>query len=135
MADDLLRKSAGLKLNVKTKIRYNGQEYSDPRDLPPNIRAAYEQAMRSDPGSPSSPVVKKKFVINGQEFDGEETMPADVRRLCDDVMSVIENNGEVTLPESPRTEPLITKSQLRGLFVLIGTLVGAGVVVFLRRLL
>ena len=35
-----------MKLNVKTKIRYNGQEYSDPNQLPPEVRAAYQKAMR-----------------------------------------------------------------------------------------
>jgi hypothetical protein len=41
--------------------------------------------------------VKKKFVFNGEQFASEEDKPADVRKLCDDVMGVVENNGEVTI--------------------------------------
>ena len=91
-------------ITVKSKIRYNGQEYSSPAELPPDVRAAYEQALHDG-------AVKKKFVFNGQKFANEESMPADVRKLCDDVMSVIENNGEVTLP-SDKAEPLLTKKEI-----------------------
>ena len=39
-------------------------------------------------------------------------MPADVRKLCDDVMGVIENNGEVTIPNGGKSEPLLTKREI-----------------------
>jgi hypothetical protein len=98
-------------ISLKNKIRYNGQEYSSLNQLPADVRAAYERAMAGG-------AVKKKIVFDGQEFPNEEAMPVDVRKLCDDVMSVIENNGEVTLPNGGKSEPLLTKRELAvvGLF-------------------
>jgi hypothetical protein len=94
-----------VKTNVKTKIRYNGKEYSSPEELPAEVRAAYYKAMADD-------AVRRKVVINGQEFATQNEMPADVRKLYDDVLSVIENNGEVTLPSEEKPERLLTKREL-----------------------
>jgi hypothetical protein len=102
-------------ITLKSKIRYNGQEYSSPAELPPEVRIAYEKALHS--GS-----VKKKFVFNGEPFANEEAMPADVRRLCDDVMGVIENNGEVTIPNG-KTEPLLTKREIAVVALFAGGIV------------
>ena len=101
-------------VTIKSKIRYNGREYASPADLPPEARAAYEKALHD------GAVVKKRFSINGQSFTSEEEMPADVRRLCDDVMSVIENNGEVTIPNGNQSEPLLSKREVAvvGVFAL-----------------
>jgi hypothetical protein len=44
------------------------------------------------------------------------------RRLDYDVLSAIENNGEVTLPGVPRREPLISKRQFRFVAVVVGLL-------------
>jgi len=91
-------------VTIKSKIRYNGQEYASPAELPPEIRAAYERALREVP-------TRINFVLNGEHFAQAE-MPANVRRLCDDVMGVIENNGEVTLPDREKSEPLLSKREL-----------------------
>jgi len=100
-------------ITLKTKIRYNGQEYASPAELPPEVRLAYEKALHDG-------AVKKRFTrfsVNGQHFDSEDAMPADVRKLCEDVLGVIENNGEVTIPKT-QSEPLLTKKELAivGLF-------------------
>jgi hypothetical protein len=91
-------------VRLKSKIRYDGKEYSSPAELPPDVRLAYEKALHEG-------AVKKRFTLNGRQFASEETMPADVRKLCDDVMSVIENNGEVTIPNG-KGEPLLTKKEV-----------------------
>ena len=93
-----------MSITLKSKIRYNGKEYSSPAELPPEIRSAYEQALREVPA-------KVKFVLNGEQLGNEVEMPADVRRLCDDIMGVIENNGEVTIPNG-KGEPLLTKREI-----------------------
>ena len=95
---------SAVSITLKTKIRYNGQEYSSPAELPPEVRAAYEKALHD-------PAAKKFTFINGQKFASEAEMPADVRKLCDDVMGVIENNGEVTIPNG-KSEPLLTKREM-----------------------
>jgi hypothetical protein len=104
-----------VRITLKGKIRYNGQEYSSPAELPPDVRMAYEQALHDG-------AVKKKFVFNGEQFANEEAMPADVRKLCDDIMGVIENNGEVTLPNG-KSEPLLTKRELAVVALLAGGIV------------
>jgi hypothetical protein len=102
-------------ITLKSKIRYNGQEYSSPAELPPEVRIAYEKALHDG-------AVKKKFVFNGEAFANEDAMPADVRKLCDDVMGVIENNGEVTIPNG-KSEPLLTKREITVVAIFAGGIV------------
>ena len=107
MAGELLSVPAAVSITLKRKIRYNGQEYSSPAELPPEVRSAYEKAVRGRTAGYDG-AIKKKFVFNGEQFANEDEMPADVRKLYDDVMGVIENNGEVTIPNG-KSEPLLTK--------------------------
>ena len=83
---------------------------------------AYEKALHSG-------AVKKKFVFNGEQFADEDAMPADVRELCDDVMGVIENNGEVTIPNG-KSEPLLTRREI----VVVAVFAGGIVALVLARL-
>jgi len=109
-------------ITLKSKIRYNGQEYSSPAELPPEVRAAYEKAVRGRTAGYDG-AVKKRFVFNGEQFANEDAMPADIRKLCDDVMGVIENNGEVTIPNGERSEPLLTKREIAVVAVFAGGIV------------
>ena len=111
-----------MSITRKGKIRYNGQEYSSPADLPPAVRVAYEKALREVP-------LKTKFVFNGEQFADDDAMPPDVRKLYDDVMSVIENNGEVTIPNG-KTEPLLTKREI----TIVALFAGGVIALVLARL-
>ena len=51
------------------------------------------------------------------------------RQLCDDVMSVIENNGEVTLPSGRPLEPLFTKRQRQLAQLIVWALIFSGLLV------
>ena len=51
------------------------------------------------------------------------------RHLCDDVMSVIENNGEVTLPSGRPLEPLFTKRQRQLAQLIVWVLIFSGLLV------
>lgn len=93
-----------MSITLKRKIRYNGKEYSSPAELPPEVRSAYEQALREVP-------TKVKFVLNGEQLGNEADLPTGVRKLCDDIMGVIENNGEVTIPNG-KAGPLLTKREI-----------------------
>jgi hypothetical protein len=103
-------------ITLKRKIRYNGREYSSPAELPPEVRMAYEKALHGG-------AVKKKFLFNGKTFANEDAMPSDIRKLYDDVMSVIENNGEVTIPNGKKSEPLLSKQA-----IVVVALFGGGIV-------
>ena len=105
-----------MSITLKRKIRYNGQEYSSPSELPPEVRLAYEKALHE------GHVKATRFIVNGQQFSGEEAMSADIRRLCDDVMGVIENNGEVTLPNREEPNRLLKKREVG-----IALAIGAGI--------
>jgi hypothetical protein len=92
-------------ITLKKTIRYDGKEYSSLAELPPEIRSAYEQALHAVP-------TKINFVLNGQQLANEAEVPAGVRKLCDDVMGVIENNGEVTIPNGAKSQPLLSKKEV-----------------------
>jgi len=119
MAGEMLSIAPVVSITLKSKIRYNGREYSSVGELPAEIRAAYEKARRG--GSATT-----KFVVNGQVFTGENAMPADVRKLCDDVLNVIETNGEVTIPNRQKPDQLLTRREL-GIAVAVGAVI-AGLV-------
>jgi hypothetical protein len=114
-------------VNIKTKIRYKDQEYSDPNQLPPEARAAYEKAMAG-----KAPI-KKKVVINGEEFSDEPGMPDDARRLYADIMSVVQNNGHVTLPGVSFSEGLLTKRQVCAIVSVLGALGMVALLIIARR--
>lgn len=109
VAGELLSTYCEVKISLKRKIRYNGQEYSDPNQLPPEGRAAYEKAM-------SDGAFTKKIVINA-EVVTEQNEAA--RKLCDDVMNIIGNSGTTASSGSPRAEPLMTKRQLHIVLLLV----------------
>ncbi|HEY2123837.1 MAG TPA: hypothetical protein VGG94_00115 [Chthoniobacterales bacterium] len=95
-----------MKIGPKTKIRFNGQEYSSPSQLPPEVRAAYRQAAMSS--STSLNKCLDKIILHGDEI------PRDRRsgtRPYEDILSVVENNGSVTLPGSSESWP--TRRQIR----------------------
>lgn len=71
-------------MNVKTRIKYKGQEYSSVEELPPEVRAAYEKAM-ADGGVTGAGT---RIVFNGKECGSLEQMPSAERRLYEDAMKL-----------------------------------------------
>lgn len=126
LAVDMLSR-VPVNIRIKSKIRYNGQEYSSPRDLPADARAAYDKAMRAP-----ALVAAHKIVINGQEFANETDMPAGEKKIYDDVLALIQDNGEVTLPTAPQAESFLTAGQTKLVALLAGLLVLAAFVILSR---
>lgn len=85
-----------MNIKIKTKIRYNGQEYTSPDELPAEARSAYAQAMSGTPTAASNSVVSKKIMLNGQEFSNENEMPAAERKLYDDAIQLMRDGGAAT---------------------------------------
>jgi hypothetical protein len=58
-----------MKVEIKSKFKVNGKEYSSPEEKPENIRNAYEKALanaaRRDSASPGAPTTR--IVFYGQE--------------------------------------------------------------------
>jgi hypothetical protein len=121
-----------LKTNVRTVVRYKGQEYSSLDQLPPEARAAFESAMAKSNAMTSAPEVKQHIVLNGQHFDSLDQIPAEERKLVDDAMACARE--KVTIPISQGASSStnwFTPAQLR--LVLFAAAV-VGLVVALRLL-
>ena len=116
-----------MNIRIQSRIRYNGQEYSSPRDLPAEARAGYDKAMRAP-----ALVAAHNIVINGHEFASEIDLPPDQKKIYDDVLALIQDNGEVTLPGVHHAEPLLTPRQTRLVYLLAGLLALATLVILSR---
>jgi hypothetical protein len=77
-----------MNIKIKTKIRYKGQEYASPAELPAEARSAYAQAISGTPTASNS-AVSKKIMLNGQEFSNENEMSAAERKLYDDAIQLM----------------------------------------------
>ena len=114
-----------MKIGVKTKIRFNGQEYSSPRQLPPEVQAAYRQAAMSSPASLNKCL--DKIILRGDENPSDRE---NAFRLYEDILSVVENNGSVTLPVS--SEPWPTRRQIKVALVVLATAAAAAFAVLAK---
>jgi len=108
--------------NVKRKIRFNGQEYSSPDELPTEVQAAYRRAALSATASLNK--FLDKIIVNGHEISrgGKQG-----RRLYEDIMSVVENNGHVTLPIS--SEPVLTSRRIKMVLAIVAAVAAVALAV------
>ncbi|HEX4630354.1 MAG TPA: hypothetical protein VH188_05265 [Chthoniobacterales bacterium] len=122
--------SVNIKTNVRTVIRYKGQEYSSADALPAEVRSAYEAAFAK--GIAAIPGAKQQIVFNGQHFASAEEMPPAEKKLYEDAMGLVEG-GAVDHESGPTpTNPSsgwLSPSQIR-LVLLFGAI--AALVVVLR---
>ena len=78
-----------IKFNVKTKIRFNGQEYAGVEAMPPEVRKVYEQAFATGQVHRST-----KVVFNGHSYASLDEMPAEVRSQYEQVMGMLDKNHD-----------------------------------------
>jgi hypothetical protein len=78
-----------VKFNVKTKIRFNGQEYASVEAMPAEVRQVYEQALAKAQVQRST-----KVVFNGQAYASLEEMPADLRSQYEQVMVMLDKDHD-----------------------------------------
>jgi len=137
---------------MKTRITINGREVDHPEALPPEVRRAYEDAMRGVSGPRDGVVVENQIVVNGQTFRGPDDMPPEVRRLYEDAMAQVRRGPGITVthtgptfsigfgrggrPASPRVsggtprpiEPTVFESNLRNAVIGLALTVIGGLV-------
>src|SRR5437868_15240397 len=106
-----------MKINLKTKIKYNGQEYSSVEELPPEARSAYEKAIAAE-----SATISTKIVFNGREYASPEQMPAAERQLYEDAMKLGHDSGGVVPARNEASAGLLTAGQW-GVVTFVVTLV------------
>src|SRR5437868_12005520 len=92
-----------MKIDVKIKIKYKGQEYSSVEALPPEARAAYEKAMATGGAS-----VSTKIIFNGQEYASLDQMPAAQRQLYEDALKLTQDTKAVAPAPNVGTAALLT---------------------------
>lgn len=125
--------SINIKTNVRTVIRYKGQEYSSVDALPAEARSAYQAALAK--GIASMPGAKQQIVFNGQHFASAEEMPPAEKKLYEDAMGLVEDGARAhasVLVPSRSSSGWMTATPMR-LVVLFGAI--ALIVVALRLLL
>ena len=99
------------KTNVRTVIRYKGQEYSSLDQLPAEARAAYEAALAQGT-APKAMKRNEQIIVNGQHFASADELPAAERKLYDDAISlVLDSATNSNAPVS--SSSWVTPSQLR----------------------
>jgi hypothetical protein len=122
MAGDMLIMGiTDVKINVKTRIRFNGHDYSSLDELPPDARAAYRKAALA--GSTTLNRCLDKIVLQRRRQRGRCSVD-------EDIMRVVENNGHVTLPVSAELSP--SGRKIKVALVLLGTLAAVACAVFAR---
>ena len=137
---------------MKTRITINGREVDHPEALPPELRRAYEDAMRSVSPPGAGLVVENQIVVNGQTYRRPDDMPPEVRRLYEDAMAQARRGSGITVthtgprfsigfarggrPASPELtggkprpiEPTVFESNLRNAVVGLALMVIGGLV-------
>jgi hypothetical protein len=116
-----------MKINVKRKIKYKGQEYSSVEELPPEVRAAYEKAMATSGAS-----VSTKIVFNGQEYASLDQMPAAERQLYEDALKLTHDTEAIASARKAGTAALLTNRQWQ-LVLLFAVLVVIAVIILLLK--
>jgi hypothetical protein len=67
-------------IKITRTITANGKEYHSLDELPPEIRAAYEQALASGP----THVTFQRITVNGKEYANLDFVPPELRSLISD---------------------------------------------------
>jgi hypothetical protein len=120
-----------MNVNVKTKIRFNGQEYSSLAELPPEARAAYEKAIASKPSTVVTGRTTTRLTINGRQFSSAADMPEAERKIYQGAMQLIRDENSAATRPSSDTGWLTTR-QLQLIAVVAGLLIAAALVIASR---
>lgn len=94
----------------RTQITIDGRTYASAQEMPPDVRARYEQAMRAfdrdgngvpdvlegappDPNVIAQVTTQEKIIVNGREYDSWSKVPPEFRSLMEHGTSRISING------------------------------------------
>jgi len=117
-----------MKVNLKTKITYKGQEYSSVEELPPEARAAYEKAIAAD-----SATISTKIVFNGREYASPEQMPTTERQLYEDAMKLAHDSDRMVPAKNEASAGLLTPGQWRLVILFVMLVLITLIVMLLNR--
>ena len=115
-----------MKINVKTRIKYKGEEYSSVEKLPSEARSAYEKAMAGGGGTS----VSSKIVFNGQEYASVDQMPESERHLYEDALRLTRDSSTVALEPKKGSTALLTNGQWQLVLLFAALVLVALIVLF-----
>jgi hypothetical protein len=92
-----------MNFSFKTKIRYNGKDFSSVDELPPEIRAIYERAVanRTNKLMSTGTKVLTQLVVNGHEVGSTKELSEDEQKLYADAMQLLKDSGTGNLGATP----------------------------------
>jgi hypothetical protein len=78
---------------TKTNIRFNGREYANADEMPPDVRAAYDRAVDDmgllHSGARLAAKLNAKIIVNGNEFSNAGEMSVDDRHLYHEALEAL----------------------------------------------
>ena len=104
-----------IQISVKSKFIVNGKEYDSVEEMPDEIRAAYEKAIKGSPGQGHAGTLemeKSKLVFNGKEYADEDAMPQEERELYKVVMKAMEKEG-ISIPGGMDNNKEVPRSDMQ----------------------
>jgi|GEM_PF-1422632 len=89
-------------MEMESKIIFNGREYANVNEMPPDVREAYERITKTFADSDGDGVpdvleglsgdtvstTTSKIVVNGREYASADEMPSDVRQIYERMMKM-----------------------------------------------
>jgi hypothetical protein len=82
-----------MNVRSKTNIRFNGREYANADEMPPDIRAAYDRAVDDTPplhsGARIAAKLKAKIIVNGNEFNHPGELSVDDRHSLHEALEAL----------------------------------------------
>ena len=141
-----------MNITFKTKILYNGKDFSSVDELPPEIRAIYERALanRSNKLMSTGSKVLTQLVVNGHEVQSTKELSEDEQKLYADAMQLLRvkscashggdlnDNGPTdhgTTDHRPQDETgWLTANQKKLVAVVAGLILIAAVIIALRAM-
>ena len=130
-----------MNVSFKTKILYNGKDFSSVDELPPEIRAIYERALenRSNKLMSTGNKVLTQLVVNGHEVESTKELSEDAQKLYADAMQLLKDSGaptdHKTTDNGPREEiGWLTANQKRLVAAVAGLVLIAAIIIALRAL-
>jgi len=148
-----------MNISFKTKIRYNGKDFSSVDELPPEIRAIYERALANRPNRLMSTGTKvlTQLVVNGHEVESTKELSEDEQKIYADAMQLLKDSGDLgttaaqsamatrplpVVSEIPVTTPVsapietgwLTANQKKLVAIVAGLILIAAVLIALRAL-
>ncbi|MGE5856581.1 MAG: hypothetical protein ACM34C_08450 [Syntrophaceae bacterium] len=112
----LREQAMGIEVNVNREFVVNGKQYHSLEEVPPDIRQAVEETLRSPGAQAGTAANQAKIIVNGRPYGSVDAMPGGVREIYAVAMQCI-GSGPAPKPIAPQGASLLS-----GRWVMAGSL-------------